>query len=335
MEDTVELVDLSLFAESPTNDHTFSVPNVTSQPRFEEASQLPRYRSHTVPREYYINKPLPPLPHRRLLPRPRVSTPRCCDEESRCILKRIQRIGSNDTQTNTLLHRRRPTSPPTLTLSLPQSNQRNGSSASAMIWMPDEQMWLIAGERQEDHANQNHYQTAYPSPPPYSPGDFTRSEPSPTIQSAFDLTPPLTPVQYQLQSLIQPPGPRDEERLFPMFQQAMNSVPMLDPEELFFPPLTIDTESSTGRADRSTEHLRPQRALERSNSDVSPVSPIRPIAPTRSASAGSRLSHLRSDSSDRRSFQSAMSIDLTQPEISANRWAGLARRIASPEPARG
>ena len=328
-----ELVDLSLFAESPTIDHTFSVPNFTGQPRFEDLPQLPRNRSYTLPPEH-VNKPLPPLPHRRLCPRPRGPVCRGYDVDSRCILKRIQRIASNDqstSQADTLLQRRRPLSPPALTLSVPHANPLNRNSASAMIWMPDEQMWLIAGERHQQDTNQNTYQTAYPSPPPYSPGGYTRSEPSPTIQPPFDMTPPLTPVQYQLQSLIRPPG-RDEERFSPMFQQAMNSVPMLNPEELFPPSLSL-TADLTQEYDQSSQFLRPQRALERSASDVSPASPTRPRGPSRSASASSRLSHSRSDTTDTRSFYSAVSVDLTQAEHSASRWAVLARRVASPEPA--
>ena len=330
-----ELVDLSLFAESPTIDHTFSVPNFTSQPRYEDLPQLPRNRSYTLPPEH-VNKPLPPLPHRRLLPRPRGPVCRGYDVDSRCILKRIQRMASNDQstgQTDTLMQRRRPLSPPALTLSVPQSSQFNRNSASAMIWMPDEQMWLIAGERPQEDTNQNTYQAAYPPPPPYSPRDYTRSEPSPTIQPPFDITPPLTPVQSQLQSLIRPPG-RDEERFSPMFQQAMNSVPMLDPEELFLPSLSLTTNFSQER-DQSSQSLRPQRALERSASAMSPVSPNRPRAPTRSASASSRLSYARSDITDTGSFYSAVSVDLTQAENSASRWAGLARRVASPGPAVG
>lgn len=331
------LVDLSLFAESPTNDHSFSVSHVARQQLYNNLPQLyqhPRYRSHTVPSDY-ANKPLPPLPHRRLRPRPRVSTSRCCDGDSRCILKRIQRIGGNDQsagQRDTLLQRRNPLSPPALTLSVPQSCPWNGNPAAAMIWMPDEQMWLIEGEGQGDNTNLPAYQTAYPSPPSYAPRAVTRSEPSPSLPRADDLTPPLTPIQYQFQSLIQPPNTRDEERFSPLFQEAMNSVPMIDPEELLLPSLTINTNVNPER-DPPAQALRPQSLLQRSVSDVSSQSTSRPSAPVRSASACSRISHVRSDSSDSRSFYSAMSVDLTQPAISSDRWAGLAKRIARPESA--
>ncbi len=348
MADSAGLVDLSLFAESPTNHHSFSVPRVPRQ-RYGESPIMPRYRSHTVPSNY-ANKPLPPLPSRRLCPRPRY------EGDSRCILKRIQRIGSNEqptSQTGTLLQRRNPLSPPALTLSVPQSQPWNRNPASAMVWIEDEQMWIIAGESQREPTTQPAYQTDYPSPPSYTPRAATRSEPSSSVPPPFDLTPPLTPVQYQLQSLMQPSTQDDEERCSPLFQEAMNSVPMSDPEELFLPPpLDLNTperdsfsqflrpqasfESSTSGAttpkrDSLSQFLRPQNALERSASNVSSQSTIRLSIPARSASAGSRISHVRSDSSDTRSFHSAMSFDLTQPTSSANRWAGLARRIASPD----
>ena len=352
MSDGVGLVDLSLFAESPTNDLYFSIPPLNRHRSYGDTHGPPRYRSHTIPGDY-INKPLPPLPSRTICARTRVNASRAADEESRCILKRIQRIGSNDHstgRTNTLLQRRNRNSPPELTLSVPRSNPWNGNPASAMIWMPDEQMWLIAGETQRETANQSLYQTAYPSPPSYTPRAPPLSEPLPTIQHPGDLTPPLTPIQSQLQSLIQPPPPRDEERLSPLFQEAMNSVPMLDPEELVIPSLTVDTNLNP-QCDSWMQLLRPQSALERSTShsstfersnshttplersasDVSPQSTARMSGPMRSASAGSRASHSRSDTTDTRSYYSAMSVDLSQPSSSATRWAGLAKRVARPE----
>ena len=337
MSESVELVDLSLFAESPTNDHGFSAARVSRQDHHEAfPPSPPRQRSHTLPRDY-ANKPLPPLPTRRSRTRPRVSASRCCEEESRCILKRIQRIASNEqptSQTNTLLQRRNPVSPPTLTLSVPQSRPRSRDEASAMIWMPDEQMWLITSDEPRVNTSQDTYQSAYPSPPPYyTPRAYTRSEPSPNIPPAFDLTPPLTPVQYQLQSLIQPPPRRDEERLSPLFQEAMNSVPMMEVAELFPPSLAIDTNLNSEERNSSSRLLRPQSTLERSASDVSPQSTARLSGPVRSASAGSRVSHARSDSSGSRSYYSTMSIDLTKPANSASRWADLARRVAKPESA--
>ena len=346
-----ELVDLSLFAESPTVDHHFSV-SCEARPQHYEFYAPSRYRSHTVPNDY-TNKPLPPLPHRRLCrPIARVSG---CEPDSRCILKRIQRIGSNEqppTQADSLLQRRNPLSPPALTLSVPSSQPWNRNPASAMVWMPDEQMWLVAGEERREEANQSIYQTAYPSPPSYTPRPITRSEPSPTIPPPFDLSPPLTPIQHQLQSLIQPPterdeepsspffpesiNQRDEERFSPLFQEAMNSVPMLDPRELFLPSLTLNTNVGPEQSGPISQLLRPQSAVERpTSSDLSsPLGARR--TPLRSASAASRVSHARSDTSESRSYYSAMSVDLTRPEHSASRWAGLARRVAtSPESVTG
>lgn len=337
MDDNEALFDLSLFAESPAFDRHFTVPHIPlpSQQDHGENHYQTRSRSYTVSNDY-TNKPLPPLPRRRTCPRPRISGQRGCEVDSRCILKRIQRIGSNEqpnSQPDTLLQRRNPTSPPQLTLSVPQANQRGRTPASAMVWMPDEQMWLVAGEVEQDINARN-----YPSPPPaytppsYTPVYFTRSEPSPTIAPPFDLTPPLTPIQHQLQSLIQPPTQRDEERLSPLFQEAMNSVPMMDPEALIPSQLTLDTNLAIERS-LSEEYLRPQSAMERSFSDANSVSSARVNVPVRSVSAGSRMSRARSDTSDTRSFYSAMSVDLSQPASSASRWAGLARRVAGPEAA--
>ena len=329
MAEDFALVDLSLFAESPTNDHSFSMPRVSRQQRSEETAALSRYRSQTLPSNY-TNKPLPPLPTRRLCPRPRVAGSRGCETENRCILKRIQRMGSHDqspSPTDTLLQRRNPLSPPALTLSVPQSQPWNRNPASAMIWLPDEQMWIITGEGQRSDTEPSTYQAAYPSPPPYTPRPIARSEPSSSIRASYDLTPPLTPVQCQLQSLIQPPSQRDEERLSPLFQEAMNSVPMLDPEELILPSLSVDTNLTSGR-DSLSRFLRPQQGLERSASDVSPQSTPRFSGPVRSASAGSRVSYARSDTSDRRSFHSAMSADSARTAKSADRLSELARRVA-------
>ena len=334
MSETIELVDLSLFAESPTNDDTFSTAQSARVHFYDDPREIPypRYRSHTLPSNY-TNKPLPPLPQRRLRPRPRISTTRCCDGDSRCILKRIQRIGSDHQscgQRDSLLQRRNPLSPPALTLSVPQSSSWNGNPASTMIWMPDEQMWLIAGEYQHDHAHVADDGTTDP-PPAYTPRSSTRSEPSPSILPPVDLTPPLTPIQYQFQSLIQQPSRvPDEQRFSPLFQEAMNSVPMVDPDELFLPSLTVNTNVNPDR-NPPVQISRPQSLLQRSVSDVSSQSTQRLSAPLRSVSAYSRTSHTRSDSSDSRSYYTAMSDDLTQPAHSANRWASLARRVASPD----
>jgi len=330
------LFDLSLFAESPACDRHFTIPHVPlpRQQHQGESLRQPRLRSHTVSNDY-SNKPLPPLPLRRTCPKPKVSGSRGCDMDSRCILKRIQRVGSNEQptgQVNTLLQRRNPTSPPQLTLSVPQTHPWNRTAASAMVWMPDEQMWLVAGEvEREINARDYSSPPAY-TPPSYTPRAFTRSEPSSSIPPPFDLTPPMTLIQHQLQSLIHPPTERDEERLSPLFQEAMNSVPMVESEEFSSDQLTLDMDLAIERS-LSEQSPRPQSAVDRSFTDVSPESAARVSIPVRSVSAGSRMSHARSDTSDTRSFYSAMSVDLSQPANSASRWAGLARRVAMREAA--
>ena len=201
-----------------------------------------------------------------------------------------------------------------------------------MVWMPDEQMWLVAGEvEREINARDSSLPPAY-TPPSYTPRAFTRSEPSSSIPPPFDLTPPMTLIQHQLQSLIQPPTERDEERLSPLFQEAMNSVPMVESEEFSSDQLTLDMDLAIERS-LSEQSPRPQSAVDRSFTDVSPESAARVSIPVRSVSAGSRMSHARSDTSDTRSFYSAMSVDLSQPANSASRWAGLARRVAMREAA--
>ncbi len=335
------LFDLSLFAESPAYDRHFTVPNIPL-PRQEQHGvfpQQPRFRSHTVPMDY-ANKPLPPLPRRRTCPKPRISRSRGCEVDSRCILKRIQRIGSDEQptgQAGTLLRRRNPTSAPQLTLSVPQAHPWNRDSASAMVWMPDEQMWLIAGEVERetnarDYSSPPAYTPPSYTPPAFMPRAFTRSEPSPSIPPPFDHTPPMTPIQHQLHSLIQPPTERDEERLSPLFQEAMNSIPMMDLEDLWPTQLTLDTNLAIERS-LSEQNSRPQSAVERSFPDVSPESAARVSVPVRPVSAGSRMSQARSDTSDTRSFYTATSVDLSQPANSASRWAGLARRVAIPDTA--
>lgn len=145
-----ELFDLSLFAESPGYDRHFSIPLAPRQQHPDGVPLQFREFAPALPRDY-SNKPLPPLPQRRLCTMPKASVSRGCEMDSRCILKRIKRVGSNEHSTgqgDTLLRRRNPTSPPQLTLSVPQSHPWNRHSASAMVWMPDEQMWLIAGEVQ-------------------------------------------------------------------------------------------------------------------------------------------------------------------------------------------
>ena len=348
-----ELVDLSLFATSPTFDGNFTSPDVWEQQyRFQSDAPPLRNFSRPLPRDY-SSKPLPPLPRRRMCPTPRISTPKRRDTDSSCIIQKIKRVRSNDQaptqntdfnqrrnltsptpqlgfsayQENTLLQRRNLTGPaPQLTLSAPQSNSRGLSTASAMVWMPEEQMWLISGDLHRDVISSHEPDAAPPAyTPAYTPTNFTRSEPSPTIRSQHDLTPPLTPVQVQLERLLeqqrreplpQPPSLlRDEERLSPLFQEAMNSVPMMDPTDLNAPSLFSDRSGKERPRTANSPALRPQ------NSNAMDLR-------SRSLSVGSQAAHSRNISSSSGSFYSAVE-DFNDDAKSATRsWTGLARKIA-------
>ena len=315
-----QLFDLSLFSASPTDDRHFAVHG---QELYDEPVRPLREYSRPLP-GIFADKPLPPLPQRRVCPG--VSVPRNWDVDSPCILARIKRTVTPPTITrdnNTLLQRRQPASIPQLTLSVPQSNPRSTNAASAMVWMPDEQMWLIENEAEPETFPD---QTAYSSPPAYSPprtSSFNRSHSAPTstVPPPFALTPPLTPVQTQLQSLIQPP---EDERMSPLFQEAMNSIPMMDLMDLDSPPLDPNP----------SQNLRPERAQTTYQSSVRNLSPRAPDGsqfPSRSVSMSSVSSYARSDTSNSRSYHSAresLSEDLIQQANSARRWQGLARRIA-------
>ena len=354
MAGTEELVDLSLFATSPTFDRHSALPSVPGQ-QHNVLPDAPPLRNFTrpLPRDY-SSKPLPPLPRRRC-PTTRCPTVKRCDIESHCIINRIKRAKSHEQastqninliqrrnltsptphfgfsayQENTLLQRRNSTSPaPQLTLSAPQSSSRSLSTASAMVWMPEEQMWLIPGEVQRDVISSHE---PHPAPPAYIPAyesrNFTRSEPSPTIRSRHDLTPPLTPVQVQFERLLeqqrreplpQPPSIlRDEERFSPLFQEAMNSVPMMDLADLASPSLFSDP---TGKE-------RPQTA----NSPSSrPQNTIALDPRSRSLSVGSQAAHSRNVSSSTRSFHTTVEYFDSDAEFAAQTWEGVARKISRP-----
>lgn len=177
-------------------------------------------------------KPLPLLPRTAFCQK-------VADDGSECILKRIKRTANDQgiPSPGSLLQRRNGSAPPQLTLSVPlessrpQQNNNASRNPPSMVWMPDEQIWLIVGEAEQRTSRAAEF--AYPTPPAYTPRAFARSEPSSRANSTWEITPPQTPIQSQLQSLLQP---RDEERLSPLFQEAMNSVPMNDHFDLPPPP---------------------------------------------------------------------------------------------------
>lgn len=190
----------------------------------------------------YTMKPLPPLPRRKYCPKRR-SERGGLDLTSRCILTRMKRHRVDDdtfAQGATIQQRRSPTATPHLTLTLPPSaSQPTTRAASAMIWMPDEQMWLIAEEITGRNQHTNHDRinnfdlSAYEenSFHYYERPDYPRSEPSPGPYRYYDITPPESPVQSQFRNLLV--GPRDEERLSPLFQEAVQTVPMTDSASLY------------------------------------------------------------------------------------------------------
>ncbi|KAL9603258.1 MAG: hypothetical protein Q9219_001279 [cf. Caloplaca sp. 3 TL-2023] len=161
---------------------------------------------------------------------------------------------------------------PQLTLTLPPSSatQSTSRTASAMIWMPDEQMWLIAEEitgNNHDTTNNNNNNfdlSAYDENvfSYYERPDYPRSEPSPGPYTYYDLTPPESPVLSQFRSLLV--EPRDEERLSPLFQEAVQTVPMSDAINLF--PQSLDEREREREREQQEERQR-SRDSERSRQE--------------------------------------------------------------------
>ncbi|MCJ1254766.1 hypothetical protein MMC24_002582 [Lignoscripta atroalba] len=164
-------------------------------------------------------KPLPPLPplHRSGRCRRRLD-PRRDDPNARCILSRMRRMtleGQTRTNSDTLHQRRSTISNPCLTLSVPQ---QRGTPASPMIWLEDEQMWLVA-----DGRVLNDFPPTYPFPPDheYAPPPYARSEPSPRPSESE-----YSPVRSQFMTLMEGPP---EDGLSPLFQEAIHAFSMYDP----------------------------------------------------------------------------------------------------------
>ncbi len=258
-------------------------------------------------RREIVMKPLPSLPRTRICQQ-------IADDGSQCILKRIKRAATEQSlhSPGSLLQRRNANAPPQLTLSVPHESPRpqNNTSnriPSPMVWMPDEQMWLVVGEPERRPSSND--QAAYPTPPAYTPRVSTRSEPASRTSPQWDLTPPQTPIQSQLQSLLQP---RDEERLSPLFQEAMNSVPMTDNFDLPPPP---SYEGSVGRV--PFPQLRPHTSV----SERYP--PHNTPSPHRSQTLGSQRPRVRSDTSaDRSSGHGSFSSLNTTSSRQANNSRG-------------
>lgn len=232
------LVDLSLFATSPADDRHFAVLNESPPELFyrspRDLSCPPSWRAAL--------KPAPAVPMRRLCKRRAVRGRH--DENSRCILERMKRMRVVDhagVTSPTIQHRRSATNTPLLTLSVagprldatarPPANlseplevTRDGShSRPSMVWMPDEEMWLVRTQR--EHVNNYFWGLHSSSSSSNQPARrYTRSEPSPDSNTHFDLS-PLSPVRSQFLSLI---DTSDQGRLTPLFQEAVQTVPLTD-----------------------------------------------------------------------------------------------------------
>lgn len=277
-----ELVDLSLFAESPTRDWRFTASDVPpyysdwdpttnngTVPPSRQDLQSQRHTGSNLPTEFYLPahkyvevdrppqlhntyqrryfdppdqpvvrplprrytlKPLPALPSRKRC-KSRPSKARS-EVQTRCILHRLKKTKSADLTTDrsgSLQLRRNFQSAPQLTLNGPPA-QNNRRRAPEMVWLPDEQMWLVEDPYERDRT---------PSPRRES-APLRRPQPSPSIYSYPDTTPPLTPdipqprnpfidaeglspIQTQFRSLI-----FDEERRSPLFQEATSTIPNID-----------------------------------------------------------------------------------------------------------
>lgn len=374
------LVDLSLFAYSPTDDSHFNtnrpvqshnVPTVsrefTDRPldpvrEFYAPRSAPLTRSPPPnPFKVSATKPLPRLPPRTLCGA--VSIARECDSEPTCILTKMKRKRTGDSPNDsTLPQRRNVTAPPQLTLSVPQMpNHRRG--ASEMVWMAEEQMWLVLDEGQRDpYPTQNQY----PTPPAYSPptsyqrpANYARSDPGSSFVSQWattppNMTPPISPIQTQLRSLIET---RDEERLSPLFQEAMNSVPMMDTLDPPPPPTyegTVSRQQAPRSAPPSSALVQPSASspksppitrkplpLSAASSWVPtirpPVPPIpktanrRPPPPARAASTGSTVNYsLPSSTSALRHSNSGRSDKSAVSSLGRSKTEGSSRSSLRP-----
>ncbi|MCJ1289303.1 hypothetical protein MMC34_000835 [Xylographa carneopallida] len=254
------LVDLSLFAESPTNDHHFAVARIPSfYDLHEDLSWSHHNRGAYQPTPAASTmKPLPPLPRRCFI---EVGLdPRRFDEPSRCILSRLKRSLSDyhtDLSvhpTNTIQQRRQVAPTPQLTLTAPAQHSVRGRPASPMVWMPDEQMWLIVDEEGFSH----HRSATFPTSSTYDSPRYARSEPSPRQRDSD-----FSPVRTQFMRLIPPRS--DDDRLSPLFQEAINGVSLYEYGDSNEPP--------TFQADRDWRVETPRWDSWQSEiSDISPVS---------------------------------------------------------------
>ncbi|MCJ1412636.1 hypothetical protein MMC19_006733 [Ptychographa xylographoides] len=265
------LVDLSLFAESPSNDHYFASPEPRTCHDYDEQPLWSGHgpMAHSQRPACCTMKPLPPLPRRPFI---QVGCdPRRFDGPSRCILLRLRRsksdryvespahygdVDRSAYYTNTIQQRRHATPAHQLTLPEPQPHQAQCRTASPMVWLADEQIWLVV----DDHGPHNPHRERHGQHPHRQYRDSprsARSEPSPRHSD-------FSPVRTQFMTLV---GSRDDdERLSPLFQEAIHGVSMHEYGDSNEPP-TFQTERDW-RAGRTTGRAT---SAQSANVEISPV----------------------------------------------------------------
>lgn len=241
------LVDLSLFAYSPAIDTRFSNINQT----------YGLCASATWPGSRAIDNRSPSPQASRTKPLPNRSRKNIHDSYmpsagSRCVLRRIRRIRL-DSISGDHKHRlqaRRPSgyasarsayinpnsvpepliqtlqerrNPSERRLTLPTDDITMPGSNLPMVWLQDEQIWLVGDPTDSSYG---FYATGHDGGeewlPPYTENDSPASEPS---QSD------LSPVREQFMSLMVPSVNPDEPQMSPLFQEALAGVGMLSYDE--------------------------------------------------------------------------------------------------------
>ena len=255
------LVDLSLFAYSPGADQHFSNLSRIEDFRLHTTATWPTMdtSSRTMEVQQSTGKQMPRRQRRNIYD---LCIPSTGD---RCVLRRIKRVkldtlrGDHRLQLRSapsayasapsayvnpntipiqptpvptqslpnqpLQERRNPTEPP---LTLPNDNITISGNGIPMIWLSDEQMWLVADPTDPGYG----YFATGPEEgidwlPPYVENDSPASEPS---QSDF------SPIREQFMSLMEAPRQElrpptinpDEPQMSPLFQEALAGVTMLN-----------------------------------------------------------------------------------------------------------
>ena len=354
------LVDLSLFDWAPASQNPPISLHVrtTSNTRIESSRE--RVREFYGPGERRTRSSSPQAaPSQRTATKSRPSLPcaKLCqqtsarsDDGSQCVLKRLRRTGTSDSANSpsALLQRRNLPATPQLTLSVPQSSQETRPPASSMVWMPDEQMWLVISEEPVNYfPTRTDYPgpSEYPTPPEYTPRVYPPSEPITQTASQWEFTPPPSPVQCQLQSLLQP---RDDERLSPLFQEAMSSVPLTDTLDLPPPPSYEGTMRQGQPAPRSATLDRQSRVSSLTPSEMEiPMQRAQTTTGHRTRARAQTTTHRSSShrdhgiSSHSYNLRSHTAASATQAQFSpaqvqsdgSRQWFGLAKKIARPRSA--